>query len=85
MSNVEAVVRSLVANKLGVDQAQVTREATFVEDLGADSLDSVELVLALEEEFEIDIPDEAATKIQTLGDILAYLESHPVGAAKLKA
>lgn len=85
MSNVEAVVRSLVANKLGVDQAQVTREATFVEDLGADSLDSVELVLALEEEFGIDIPDEAATKIQTLGDILAYLESHPVGAAKLKA
>lgn len=85
MSNVEAVVRSLVANKLGVDPAQVTREATFVEDLGADSLDSVELVLALEEEFEIDIPDEAATKIQTLGDILAYLESHPVGAAKLKA
>ena len=85
MSNVEDVIRALVADKLGVEKAQVTREASFVDDLGADSLDTVELVLALEDEFNLDISDDDAARIHNLGDILAYVDSHPAGAAKLKA
>ena len=67
-------VKKIVAEKLGVPEAKVTEEASFVNDLGADSLDVVELVMALEEKFDINVPDEDAEKISTVGDIVAYIE-----------
>jgi len=73
MSNTTELVISIIANKLGVEKSLITPEATFVEDLGADSLDTVELVMALEEEFSIEIPDEEAEKIRTLSDVLAFI------------
>jgi len=73
MSNTNELVISIIANKLGVEKSLITPEATFVEDLGADSLDTVELVMALEEEFSIEIPDEEAEKIRTLSDVLAFI------------
>jgi len=73
MSTVEQQVKSIVAEQLGVKQEQVTSEASFVDDLGADSLDTVELVMALEEEFEIEIPDEDAEKITTVSQAIEYL------------
>jgi len=73
MSNTNELVISIIANKLGVEKSLITPEATFVEDLGADSLDTVELVMALEEEFSIEIPDEEAEKIRTLNDVLAFI------------
>lgn len=73
MSNLEDTIRAIVAKQLGVDKDKVTRDAHFTDDLGADSLETVELVLALEEEFDIQIPDEDAAKIHTLGSILAYV------------
>ena len=76
MSTVEQQVKAIVAEQLGVKQEQVTNDASFVDDLGADSLDTVELVMALEEEFEIDIPDEEAEKIVTFQDVLNYIKSH---------
>jgi acyl carrier protein len=69
-------IREIVAEQLGVDAEEVTPEVSFVDDLGADSLDTVELVMALEEEFGIEIPDEDAEKISTVGDAIAYIESH---------
>ena len=66
----------IIANHLGVDEANVTPDASFMEDLGADSLDTVELVMALEEEFDIEIPDSDAEKIQTVQDALSYLDEH---------
>lgn len=69
-------VRERVAHQLGVESETIMRESSFVEDLGADSLDVVELVMALEEEFEIEIPDEQAEKIVTVGDAVKYIESH---------
>ncbi len=66
----------IIANQLGVDEDNVTPDASFMEDLGADSLDTVELVMALEEEFEIEIPDSDAEKIQTVQDALSYLDEH---------
>jgi acyl carrier protein len=69
-------VREIVAEQLGVDVEEVTPEASFTDDLGADSLDTVELVMALEEEFGIEIPDEDAEKISTVGDAVTYIESH---------
>jgi acyl carrier protein len=69
-------VREIVAEQLGVDVEEVTPEASFTDDLGADSLDTVELVMALEEEFGIEIPDEDAEKISTVGDAVSYIESH---------
>jgi acyl carrier protein len=69
-------VRERVAHQLGVDTETINRDSSFVEDLGADSLDVVELVMALEEEFEIEIPDEQAEKIVTVGDAVRYIESH---------
>ena len=69
-------VREIVAEQLGVDVEEVTSEASFTDDLGADSLDTVELVMALEEEFGIEIPDEDAEKISTVGDAVTYIESH---------
>jgi acyl carrier protein len=73
MSTVEQQVKAIVAEQLGVKQEQVTNEASFVDDLGADSLDTVELVMALEEEFEIEIPDEDAEKITTVHQAIDYI------------
>ena len=67
-------VRAIIAEQLGVKIEEVTDSASFIEDLGADSLDTVELVMALEEEFGIDIPDEDADKIKTVGDVMEYLK-----------
>ncbi len=69
-------VREIVADQLGVDIDEVTAEASFIDDLGADSLDTVELVMALEEEFGIEIPDEDAEKISTVKDAISYIEAH---------
>ena len=66
----------IIAKQLGVDEENVTPDASFMEDLGADSLDTVELVMALEEEFDIEIPDSDAEKIQTVQDALSYLDEH---------
>ncbi len=76
MENIEQKVKEIIADRLGVDPDEVTPEASFVEDLGADSLDTVELVMALEEEFGIEIPDEDAEKIQTVGDAIEYIQKH---------
>ena len=75
MSEIADKVKAIVLEQLGVAEDQVTPEAKFVEDLGADSLDQVELVMALEEEFGADIPDEEAEKLTTVGDAIAYVES----------
>lgn len=69
-------VREIIAKELEVDVKQLTPEARFIEDLGADSLDIVELVMALEEEFGLDIPDEDADKLKTVGDAMNYLKQH---------
>ena len=69
-------VKKVVVEQLGVNESEVTREASFVDDLGADSLDTVELVMALEESFSIEIPDEDAEKIKTIGDTITYISSH---------
>jgi len=71
--SIEAQVREIIINELGVEPEKVTDDASFVEDLGADSLDTVELVMAFEEEFGIDIPDEDAEKMRTVGDAVRYL------------
>jgi len=76
MSTVEERVIKLVCEQLGVKEDEVTPEASFVEDLGADSLDTVELVMALEEEFETEIPDEEAEKITTVKEAMNYIEAH---------
>ena len=76
MSNVEERVKKIVAEQLGVKLAEVTNDASFVEDLGADSLDTVELVMALEEEFETEIPDEEAEKITKVQEAIDYVTSH---------
>ena len=67
-------VKSIIAEQLGVKQEEVVSEASFIDDLGADSLDTVELVMALEEEFGVEIPDEDAEKITTVGDAIKYIE-----------
>ncbi|MDH4155320.1 MAG: acyl carrier protein [Nitrospira sp.] len=74
MATVEERVKKIIAEQLGVEEDEVTAEASFVEDLGADSLDTVELVMALEEEFSIEIPDEDAEKILTVGKALDYIK-----------
>ena len=76
MSTTEQRVIKLVCEQLGVKEEEVTSEASFVEDLGADSLDTVELVMALEEEFETEIPDEEAEKITTVKEAMDYIEAH---------
>jgi len=75
MSSVEERVKKIVVEHLGVDEAKVTNNASFVDDLGADSLDTVELVMAFEEEFGCEIPDDAAEKITTVKDAIAFIES----------
>ena len=76
MSDIAEKVKAIIVDKLGVDLAEVTPEASFANDLGADSLDTVELIMEFEKEFEISIPDEAAEKIVTVGDSISYLESN---------
>jgi acyl carrier protein len=75
----EARVREIIVNELGVEPDKVTDNASFVEDLGADSLDTVELVMAFEEEFGVDIPDEDAEQMRTVGDAIAYLRKKSQG------
>ena len=69
-------IKKIIAEQLGVDESEITSESHFIDDLGADSLDTVELVMALEEEFGIEIPDEDAEKIQTVGDVAKYIDEH---------
>ena len=76
MASIEVRVRDLVVEQLGVSQDQVSPQASFIDDLGADSLDTVELVMAFEEEFGIDIPDEDAEKILVVADAIKYLEEN---------
>ena len=79
MADIESRVRDIIVNELGVEPSKVTAEASFVEDLGADSLDTVELVMAFEEEFGIEIPDEDAEKMETVGDAVKYLQEKEQG------
>ena len=76
MSEIEAIVRDIIVEKLGVDEADVKPEASFTNDLGADSLDTVELIMDFEKKFNVTIPDEDAEKIGTVGDAIAYIEEH---------
>ena len=78
MADIEQKVKDIIINELGVEADKVTNEASFVEDLGADSLDTVELVMAFEEEFGIEIPDEDAEQLQTVGDAVKYLQEKGV-------
>jgi acyl carrier protein len=75
MSNVSERVKQIIIDKLGVDDAEVTNEASFTNDLGADSLDTVELIMEFEKEFDVSIPDEQAENIQTVGQAIEYLEA----------
>ncbi len=74
MSDVNDRVKKIVVNYLGVDEGKVKEDASFIDDLGADSLDTVELVMAFEEEFGVEIPDDAAEKIQTVGDAIGFIK-----------
>ena len=76
MDDIETKVIEIVSEQMGVDKAEITRETHFINDLNADSLDTVELVMEFEDEFDLNIPDEDAEKIQTVGDAIAYIESH---------
>jgi acyl carrier protein len=76
MADIEQKVKDIIINELGVDAEKVTPEASFVEDLGADSLDTVELVMAFEEEFGMEIPDEDAEKLRTVGDAISYIQNN---------
>lgn len=68
-------IQEIVVDKLGVEKSKITLEASFIDDLGADSLDTVELIMKMEEEFEIEIPDEDAEKLRTVGDVVSYLNT----------
>lgn len=76
MSDIADRVKKIVVEHLGVDAAKVVEGASFIDDLGADSLDTVELVMAFEEEFSVEIPDDAAEKIQTVGDAVAFITAN---------
>jgi len=76
MASTEERVKQIIVEQLGVDEGEVTANASFVDDLGADSLDTVELVMAFEEAFDIEIPDEDAEKIRTVQDAITYIEQH---------
>lgn len=82
MSTIEARVKKIVIEQLGVEEEAITKDASFVDDLGADSLDTVELVMALEEEFETEIPDEDAEKITTIQQAVDYITSHSKESSK---
>src|SRR5579884_2314990 len=79
MASVEEKVKQIIVEQLGVDEAEVTSNASFVDDLGADSLDTVELVMAFEEAFDIEIPDEEAEKIKTVKNAIDYINAHAKG------
>ncbi len=76
MSDISAKVKAIIVDKLGVDESEVTPEASFTNDLGADSLDTVELIMEFEKEFDIAIPDDQAEKISTVGEAIAYIENN---------
>ncbi len=76
MSTIADRVKKIIVDKLAVDESEVTNEASFVNDLGADSLDTVELIMEFEKEFDTSIPDDQAEKIQTVGQAIAYLEAN---------
>lgn len=76
MSDISTRVKAIIVDKLGVDEKEVTPEASFTNDLGADSLDTVELIMEFEKEFNIAIPDDQAEKIGTVGDAIAYIENN---------
>ncbi len=82
MSDIEQRVKKIVAEQLGVNEADIKMESSFVDDLGADSLDTVELVMALEEEFECEIPDEEAEKITTVQQAVDYIKAHQAGGGR---
>jgi acyl carrier protein len=75
MSDVAEKVKAIIVDKLGVDESEVTNEANFINDLGADSLDTVELIMEFEKEFDIQIPDDKAESIATVGDAVSFIES----------
>ena len=75
MSDITTKVKAIIVDKLGVDEAEVTTTASFTDDLGADSLDTVELIMEFEKEFDIQIPDDKAEKIATVGDAITFIES----------
>jgi len=74
--NIEAKVKNIIVDQLGSSEDEIKPESSFIEDLGADSLDIVELVMAMEEEFEVEIPDEEAANIKTVGDAIKYIKTH---------
>lgn len=76
MSDVRSKVVSIIVDKLGVEESEVTNKASFTNDLGADSLDTVELIMEFEKEFNLSIPDEEAEKIETVGNAVTYIEAH---------
>jgi acyl carrier protein len=80
MASVDERVKQIIVEQLGVDEGEVTPNASFVDDLGADSLDTVELVMAFEEAFDIEIPDEEAEKIRTVKDAVDYINTHAKGS-----
>ena len=73
MADIETRVKAIIVDKLGVDESEVTNEASFTNDLGADSLDTVELIMEFEKEFDIQIPDDKAENIETVGDVIEYI------------
>ena len=75
MSDVAEKIRAIIVDKLGVDESEVTNEANFINDLGADSLDTVELIMEFEKEFDVQIPDDKAEAIATVGDAVSFIES----------
>ncbi len=76
MSEIASRVKAIIVDKLGVEESEVTNEASFTNDLGADSLDTVELIMEFEKEFDVTIPDDQAEKIATVGDAIAYIEAN---------
>ena len=76
MASIEESVKAIIVDQLGVNESEVKADAHFVDDLGADSLDTVELVMKFEEDFDIEIPDEDAEKIQTVSDAIEYIKAH---------
>ena len=74
--NIETQVKEIIVEQLGVDPEKVTTDAKFIEDLGADSLDTVELVMTFEEKFSVEVPDEDAEKLKSVADVVAYIQAH---------